>query len=289
MRKTGPPRTGVDVGDGQPGRAHVVGVAAEPVERDVADGHEPLLVALADDPDEAAVEREVLRVEAERLADPQAGRVEQLEQRRSRMPRPASARVVSPPADASSSRSTSVDRQRLGQEARSRAAGRCGPRRPRRSGPRRRRTGRSRGARPCAAAGSCRPAAAAALARRAAPERRRGSATAASGRLAHAPSRAARSRAKSARSDAVGARSSPATGRARRGGGPGSPRSLARGTASARSAVVSRRHRDLGPPRLGPVEQLARAGDGRRPAVGAGEHLGQLDDPAVAVEPVGPR
>ena len=38
---------------------------AEPVERDVADRHEALLVALADDPDEPAVGREVLLVEAE--------------------------------------------------------------------------------------------------------------------------------------------------------------------------------------------------------------------------------
>ena len=38
-------------------------------------------VALADDPHERAVEREVLAVEPERLADPQAGRVQQLEQR----------------------------------------------------------------------------------------------------------------------------------------------------------------------------------------------------------------
>ena len=36
----------------------------QPVERDVADRHEPLAVALADDPDEAAVERQVLAVEA---------------------------------------------------------------------------------------------------------------------------------------------------------------------------------------------------------------------------------
>ena len=54
--------------------------AVEPVERDVADRNEPLAVALADDPDEAAVDRQFLDVEPERLADPQPGRVEQLEQ-----------------------------------------------------------------------------------------------------------------------------------------------------------------------------------------------------------------
>ena len=49
--------------------------------RDLADGHEPLAVALADDPDERAVERDVLEVEAERLGDPEAGRVQELEER----------------------------------------------------------------------------------------------------------------------------------------------------------------------------------------------------------------
>ena len=54
--------------------------ARQPVEGDVADRHQPLLVALADDPDERAVGREVLAVESDRLADPQPGRVEQLQQ-----------------------------------------------------------------------------------------------------------------------------------------------------------------------------------------------------------------
>ena len=54
--------------------------APEPVERDVADRDEPLLVALADDADEAAVDRQVLAVEPDRLADPQPRRVQQLEQ-----------------------------------------------------------------------------------------------------------------------------------------------------------------------------------------------------------------
>ena len=64
----------------QAGRT-VVEVALEAVEGDVADRHQPLAVALADDPHEAAVERQVLPVEPERLADAQAGRVQQLQQR----------------------------------------------------------------------------------------------------------------------------------------------------------------------------------------------------------------
>ena len=55
--------------------------APEPVERHVADRNEPLAVALADDPHEATVQRELLAVEAERLADPQARGVEELEER----------------------------------------------------------------------------------------------------------------------------------------------------------------------------------------------------------------
>src|SRR5690349_6988864 len=61
-------------------RPAVVEPLTEPVDRDVADRHEPLAVALADDPDEAAVEREVLEVQARRLADAEARGVEQLEQ-----------------------------------------------------------------------------------------------------------------------------------------------------------------------------------------------------------------
>ena len=70
----------LDVAEGQQPRPRAVGPAREPVEGDVADRHEPLLVALADDPHEPAVDREVLGVEAQRLADPQPGRVEQLQQ-----------------------------------------------------------------------------------------------------------------------------------------------------------------------------------------------------------------
>src|SRR6476659_796589 len=61
-------------------RPALVEPTPEPVDRDVADGHEPFAIALPDDPHEAAVEREVLDVESRRLADPEAGSVEQLEQ-----------------------------------------------------------------------------------------------------------------------------------------------------------------------------------------------------------------
>jgi hypothetical protein len=47
----------------QPDRPHVVEVAAQPVERHLADRDETLAVALADDPDVAPVERQVLPVE----------------------------------------------------------------------------------------------------------------------------------------------------------------------------------------------------------------------------------
>ena len=70
-----------DVVTGQQGGARPGDPAAEPVERDLPDRHEPLLVALADDPHERAVDRQVLAVEADRLADPQPGGVEELEQR----------------------------------------------------------------------------------------------------------------------------------------------------------------------------------------------------------------
>ena len=103
----GPPRVGAtwcrarrrSRGAGHPAR--------QPVERDVADRHEPLLVALADDADEPAVDREVLGVEAERLADPQPGGVEQLEQGPvAELPVGSGASGSSPPA-ASSRRSVS--------------------------------------------------------------------------------------------------------------------------------------------------------------------------------------
>ncbi len=53
----------------------------EPIEGHLADRDQSLLVALADDPDERTVEREILAVEPDRLADPQAGGIQQLEQR----------------------------------------------------------------------------------------------------------------------------------------------------------------------------------------------------------------
>src|SRR6476646_4003273 len=53
-------------------RPALVEPAPEPVDRDLADRHEPLAIALADDPDEASVEREVLQIESSRFADPEA-------------------------------------------------------------------------------------------------------------------------------------------------------------------------------------------------------------------------
>src|SRR3954471_14061583 len=46
--------------DGGSGTGHP---SAEPVERDVADGHESFLVALPDDADERSIDRQVLAVE----------------------------------------------------------------------------------------------------------------------------------------------------------------------------------------------------------------------------------
>src|SRR5262245_47050499 len=43
------------------GRTALVEPGPQPVQRDVTHGNEPLAIALADDPDEAAVEREILR------------------------------------------------------------------------------------------------------------------------------------------------------------------------------------------------------------------------------------
>ena len=68
------------VADREQRRSRTVDPAREPVEGDVADRHQALLVALADDPDEGAVGREVLAIEPDRLADPQAGGIQQLEQ-----------------------------------------------------------------------------------------------------------------------------------------------------------------------------------------------------------------
>jgi hypothetical protein len=50
------------------------------VDRHLAHRHEALVVALADDPDERAVERHVLAVEPDRLAHPETGGVQQLEE-----------------------------------------------------------------------------------------------------------------------------------------------------------------------------------------------------------------
>src|SRR6185295_6563837 len=69
-----------DVAESEQRDARAVDPAPEPVERHVAHRHEPLLIALADDPDEGSVDRQVLSVEPDRLADPQAGGVEELEE-----------------------------------------------------------------------------------------------------------------------------------------------------------------------------------------------------------------
>ena len=94
-------------------RPGLVEPAPEPVDRDVADRHEPLAIALPDDPDEAAVEREVLDVESRRLADPEARGVEQLEQRPCPQVRGAASR------SASTSSTVSVSGSRRGWRGRS--------------------------------------------------------------------------------------------------------------------------------------------------------------------------
>src|SRR3954471_12781191 len=110
--------------NGEPRRSDVAEVAAEPLDRHVADRHEPLLVALADDPNERAVERQVLAVEPQRLRDPDPGRVQELEQgsvtdregrvryarRLGRLPASLPGRRLQQPVNL-------VDRQRLGQPA----------------------------------------------------------------------------------------------------------------------------------------------------------------------------
>src|SRR5688572_6494132 len=69
--------------------------------------------------------------------------------------------------------------------------------------------------------------------------------------------------------------------RARPEGSSGSRRSRPRGPASPdRSAGLS----DLAAPGFGAVEELARAGQGRRSASLATEHLCELHDPALTVE-----
>ena len=59
----------LDVGDGKPGRSDVAGIRSEPGDGLLADRDQALAVALADDPDECAVHRQVLGIEAERLRD----------------------------------------------------------------------------------------------------------------------------------------------------------------------------------------------------------------------------
>ena len=67
-QRTAPHGLDVMLLDERPARA--VEPRVEMVDRHLADRHEPLLVALADHPHERAVEREVLAVEPDRLADP---------------------------------------------------------------------------------------------------------------------------------------------------------------------------------------------------------------------------
>ena len=138
---------------GEPGRPDLVEVADQPLEGHLPDRHEPLLVALADHPDERAIEREILAIEVERLADPQAGGVEQFEEgavaqpgrhsgpaRRPVLARPRRRRR--PRAGGSSPRCR-ADRAAAG----SGGAGRSGRRGRSGSARRRRQSGRSRGSR----------------------------------------------------------------------------------------------------------------------------------------------
>ena len=69
-----------DVTQREPGRPDRVEVAFQPGDGRVAQGHQAFLVALANDPHESPLEREILAVEAERLADPETGRVEQFQE-----------------------------------------------------------------------------------------------------------------------------------------------------------------------------------------------------------------
>jgi hypothetical protein len=86
---------------------------AEHFDRDLADRHEPLLVALADHPNEGAVEGDILEIQAEGLRDAKARRIEQLEEHAITQPRVA--RIVGPRRveEALDLR----DRQRLGKQA----------------------------------------------------------------------------------------------------------------------------------------------------------------------------
>ena len=221
-RNSGPPRTGATWMRASSAARGPSSQRRELVERHLADRHEPLLVALADHPHERAVEREVLAVEPDRLAHPQAGGVEQLEQ--------------GPVADAAGGGAPRAAgrpprRRACRAGAGSGAAGRGAPRRRRRSGPRRTRSGRSPSAPQPVAAGSSGRAPArrvdhVASGRRG--SRRRRSADARPARR-RCRSRSVRSR--SDRSDRRG--SSRRRGRARRGGRRGSPRSPGRGSRGA--------------------------------------------------------
>jgi hypothetical protein len=59
-----------DVTEGQESDARAIDPARKPVEGDVPHRHESLLVALADDPHEGPVDRQVVAIEPDRLADP---------------------------------------------------------------------------------------------------------------------------------------------------------------------------------------------------------------------------
>ena len=116
-----------DVVERQPGRSDRLEVADQPGEGLFADRDEPLAVALADDPHEGAVEREVVAVEAERLADPQPGGVEELEEG----PVADVDRVAgSRPTGGLEDRDGLGDVERLGQAADGSRAGRSGRRGP---------------------------------------------------------------------------------------------------------------------------------------------------------------
>src|SRR5436190_10163358 len=69
----------LDVRDREETRPVLRNPPSEPVEGDLADRHEALLVSLADHADEAAIGREVFAIEPERLAHPKTRRVQELE------------------------------------------------------------------------------------------------------------------------------------------------------------------------------------------------------------------
>jgi hypothetical protein len=90
-----------DVADGEERDARAAHPASEPIEGNITDRHEPFLVAFADDADEGAVDREVFAVEADRLADPETGRVQELEQ--GAVPQGVAGYAAGPAASAASS------------------------------------------------------------------------------------------------------------------------------------------------------------------------------------------